>query len=176
MNKITVEQIEKVVIDAGVVYINYGLDDERMLAPCRGDNTFDVEAEIREIEANGLKGKTKGMRRKITENALLTVNLMDLSLENLKLALPGSQLAENKLTNGWNITNDDYIENVTLIGEDMGGNYKKITVYNALMDEALSITLAEDDESVMELTMSAHYDPADNEDNLWSIEDLTSLA
>lgn len=176
MSKITVEQIEKIVIDAGVVYVNYGLPTERLLAPCRGSNTFNVEAEIREVEVNQVKGKTKGLRRKISENATLEVNVMDLSLENLKLALPGSTLAGKQLTNGWKINNTDYIDNVTLIGEDMGGSYKKVTIYNALMDESLSIEMAEDDESVLALTLSAHYDPTDETDKLWTITDLTELS
>lgn len=175
MSKITVEQIEKMVIDAGVVYVNYGLATERRLAPCRGSNTFNVEAEIREVEVNEVKGKTKGLRRKISENASLEVNLMDLSLENLKMALPGSTLAGKELTNGWKINNTDYIDNVTLIGQDMGGTYKKVTIYNALMDESLSIAMDKDDESVLTLTLSAHYDPADETDKLWTITDLTTL-
>lgn len=175
MSKLTLEQIEKIVMDTGVVYVNYGLGGERTLAPCRGDNTFSVEAEIREVEVNGLKGKTKGLRRKIAENATLEVNLMDLSLENLKMALPGSRLVENKLTNGWTIKSTDYIDNVTLIGKDMGDNYKKVTINNALMDESLSVAMNEDAESVIKLVFSAHYDLNDENDSLWSIEDLTSL-
>lgn len=177
MSNITVEQIENIIIDAGVMYLNYGETDERILAPCRGDNTFAVEAEIREIEANGLKGKTKGMRRKISENAHLALNLMDLSLENLKMALPGSTLdvEGNKLSNGWKIEETDYLKNVTLIGQNMKGEYKKITIYNALADEGLEVGFVEDDESVIELQLSAHYDPTDTTDNLWEVEDLTSL-
>lgn len=175
MNKVTVEQIEKITIDAGVVYVNYGLINERLLAPCRGDNTFNVEAEIREIEANSMKGKTKGMRRKISENASLKVNLMDTSLENLNMAIPGSRIVENKLTNGWNITDVDYIENIVLIGEDMGGGFRKITLYNVLMDESLTFAMTDKDESVIEMTFAAHYDPADDEDKLWDIEDLSTL-
>ena len=92
------ENLEHIVIDAGVVYLNYGVDEkEKLLAPCKGDNAFSVEAEIREIEANGLKGKTKGLRRKIREEASLTVNLMDLSLDNLKSMLPGSRVSAASL-------------------------------------------------------------------------------
>lgn len=176
MSRFTVEQIEKIVIDAGVVYFNYGLANEKLLAPARGDNTFNVEAEIREVELNGLKGKTKGLRRKISENATLEVNMVELSLENLKLALPGSRIVGSELTNGWEIKDVDYIDNVTLIGKDMGGAYKKITIYNALMDESLSFAMNEKDESVLTLTLSAHYDPADEADKLWTITDLKTLS
>lgn len=176
MSNITNEQIEKVVIDSGVVYVNYGLPNERLLAPCRGDNTFDAEREIREIPVNGTRGKTKGLRRQTTENAKLTLNLMDLSLQNLQIALPGSKLELNKLSNGWKISSSDYLSNVVLIGTTLDDKYRKITLYNALMDEALSFAMTDKDESVVELTLSAHYDPEDADNKLWDIEDLDTLA
>ena len=176
MANITVEQIENIIIDAGVIYKNYGEADQEILAPCRGDNVFNVEAEIREIEVNGVKGKTKGLRRKIREEASITTNLMDLSLENLKLALTGSVLAEGKLSNGWTIPASDYITNITIVGINMAGEYKKCTIYNALSDEGIEVGFVEDDESVIEVTFSAHFDPEDADDKLWEIEDLTTLA
>jgi len=88
--ELTTEQIENIVIDAGVVYINYGEIGERILAPTRGGNGFVVERTIKDILYDGRKGKTKGMRRIIEENAKLTVALMDLSMDNLALALAGA--------------------------------------------------------------------------------------
>ena len=123
---------------------------------------------------NGTKGKTKGARRKISENASLAVNLMDLSLENLKMALPGSRITADELTNGWKIDSSDYIENITLIGQNMGGEFKKITIYNALSDDSLSVDFNEKDESVLGITFSAHYDPADSSDKIWAIKDLAT--
>lgn len=176
---ITTEQIENIIIDSGVVYINYGEVDERLLAPVRGGNTFNVEGEIREIEVDGVRGKTKGLRRRIREEANLVVNFMDLSLENLKMALPGSRIDEldGKLSSGWKIEDEDYLKNVTLIGENMKGEYKKITIYNALADEGLSITMEDEDESVVEVQFAAHHKPCPTEtDVLWDIEDITEIA
>ena len=177
MNKcITTEQIENIILDAGVVYINYGEQDERILAPTRGGNTFTVEAEIREIEVNNTRGKTKGLRRKIREDANLTVSMMDLDLENLNMALPGSTLEGDKLSSGWAIDETDYLKNVTLIGETLGGKYKKISIYNAMIDEDFAIEFEEDDEGIMELNFAAHHEPCPgNTDVLWDIEDLTEL-
>lgn len=177
--RITVEQIENIVIDSGVVYINYGVEGERLLAPVRGGNTFTVEGEIREIEVDGTRGKTKGLRRRIREDANLAVNFMDLSLKNLNMALPGSKLdvAGKKLSSGWKITDEDYLENVTLIGEDMKGEFKKITIYNALADEGLEISMQDEDESVVEVHFSAHHKPDPTEtDVLWDVEDITEIA
>lgn len=175
MGRITKEQIENIVIDTGAVYLNYGETAEKLLAPCRGGNVFAVDAEIREIEVDGVKGKVKGLRRKIREDASLTVNIMDLSLENLQLALPGSVIVDKKLSNGWAITDDTYVDNVTLVGTDMKGRDKVITIFNGLVDEAFEASFVDDDETVIELKISGHYDPTDTDDKLWSIEDVTEL-
>lgn len=165
------ENIENIAIDAGVVYLNYGLGTERLLGPCRGDNSFKVDQEFREIEANGLKGRTKGYRRKIREDAEISVNLMSTSLEDLRDALPGSKIQGNKLIADWGEL--DYIANVTIIQEAMNG-YKKYQITNALADEEIEITLTEDDETVIAIKFAAHYDCPDTAD-LWSIEDLDDL-
>jgi len=88
--ELTTEQIENIVIDTGVVYVNYGEEGERILAPVRGGNQFLVERTIRDIEFDGRRGKTKGMRRIVEENAKLVVGLMDISMDNLALALAGA--------------------------------------------------------------------------------------
>lgn len=176
--RITKEQIENILIDSGVVYIDYGLPSQRLLAPVRGGNTFTVEGEIREIEVDGTRGKTKGLRRRIREDAMLLVNFMDLSLENLNMALPGSKLdlEGDKLSSGWKITDEDYLDNVTLIGEDMRGRYLKITIYNALADEGLEISMVDEDESVVEVQFAAHHEPDPTDtDVLWDVEHIAEI-
>lgn len=91
--ELTQEQIENIVIDTGVVYVNYGEIGERILAPVRGGNQFLVERTIRDIEFDGRRGKTKGMRRIVEENAKLVVGIMDLSMDNIALALSGATYA-----------------------------------------------------------------------------------
>ena len=92
MSAITTDTVQNLVLDAGIVYLNYGAGGgtERILGATEGGNTFTVEREIREVPVDGTKGKTKGLRRIITENATLTVNLKEVSPENIQLALAGS--------------------------------------------------------------------------------------
>lgn len=171
----TTAQIENIVIDAGAVYLNYGLGEaagERILAPTMGGNSFSVEQEIKEIEVDGIKGKTKNLRRIITENASLSVNLADLSLENLKVALPGTTLASSTLTSTGNIADTDYISNVALVGETMKGEYKVIIIYNALADNGLSIEMTDKEETSVEVQFSAHYDPTDLTAPLYEVKDV----
>lgn len=173
MAELTLEQIESVLVDAGVVYIDYNETTERLLAPTRGGNTFAVEREVRVIEVDGIRGKVKGLRRIVAENATLTVRLMGLTQENLALALPGATVDGAVISGGvGNIASTDYLANVTLIGENMAGETKVITLFNALADGNLSLSMTPKEEGVIELTLSAHYDPEDQDAPIYTIEDV----
>lgn len=256
--ELTKEQIENIVIDMGVVYVNYGELGEKILAPVRGGNQFLVERTIRDIEFDGRKGKTKGMRRIIEENAKLVVNLMDLSMDNLKLALAGATygdadkyariteylgvgvsggggeftlsqtpvnptqtgsiefwvngvkvswtygveytiagttltvisgtyLAENealvvsyKYDTGattpaivpGDIIDTDYLKNIALVGVDLEGKSKIITLYNAMADSNLDWKMVDKDESVLTIEFAAHWNPEDIDEPLYKIEEV----
>ncbi|MTI46664.1 hypothetical protein [Sporosalibacterium faouarense] len=172
---LSTEQLQNIVIDTGVVYVNYEETDEKMLGPCKGGNTFLVEQEFKEVEYDGRRGKTKGLRRIINENASLTVRLMDLSQENIKMALAGSNLDEatSAITNGdRTISDSDYLKNIALVGTTTGGKTKVITLFNALSDNGLNMEMVDKDELAVELHFSAHYDPANLESPIYKIEDV----
>jgi len=61
MINLTQNQIDKIQIDEGLIYVNYGELDEYLLGPTRGGGEFVATQEIRDIEYDGKKGKTKGM-------------------------------------------------------------------------------------------------------------------
>jgi hypothetical protein len=159
----TKEQIENIVLDAGAVYLNYGLPTERLLAPTRGGNSFVVEQDVRIIERDGALGKEKFMRRVINEDAMLTVRVMDLGPENLKLALAGANLTNGVVSSNTDgmIQESEYISNVTFVGVTMGDDDVVISIYNALGDNGLSVDFTDKDESVLEIQFSAHRDPQD---------------
>lgn len=174
---LTVEQIASTVLDAGVVYINYGeTTGEKILAPTKGGNEFVVEQEVKDLEFDGQRGKTKGTRRIVSENASLKVNLMGLTQDNIKLALPGAKLDETTkaITNGdGTIPDADYIKNVALVVPNMGGKSKVITIYNGLNDNGFTFTTTDKDEAVVEVVFAAHYDPADDTADIYKIEEVT---
>ncbi len=174
---LTVEQIEKIVVDTGVVYLNFGLEGEKILAPCKGDNAFTVEQEIKDIEFNGRRGKTKGLRRVVSENASLTVNIMNLSQDNIKLALAGSiQDEAGAITNGPGaIADTEYFRNVTLVGDTLDGHTKVISLYNAISDSGLTVTMTDKDETAVQLTFAAHYDPANLKAPIYKIDEAAPV-
>lgn len=176
--QLTTQQIENILIDTGVVYVNYGVAGERVLAPTRGGNTFVVEQEVKEIERDGALGKEKGMRRVTKENAMLTVRFMDMSIANLKMALRGASATATKITSTTDgvIADDEYLENVTLVGTDLEGKNKIITLFNSMSDNGLSLNFTDKDEAVVEVTFAGHRDPTDATAPLYTIEEVEDIA
>lgn len=95
---ITADTPERIFVDAGAVYLNYGLPSERLLGATRGGNEFNLNREIRDIEVDGVRGSVKGLRRRIVCRPQITCNLIELSLDNLLKAIAGANSAETPVT------------------------------------------------------------------------------
>lgn len=80
----------RIVIDAGAIYLNYGLTNQRLLGATRGGNEFTPGRVSRQMEVDGPKGRVKGMDRIIEVNPQITANLIELSVENLIAAIAGA--------------------------------------------------------------------------------------
>lgn len=176
---ISQEQIEAIQIDYGIVYLNYGEIGEKLLGPTRGGGEFSVQASYRDIEYDGAKGKMKGMKVVEDLNAMLGVTLIDTSIDVLELAMPFITRVGNILTAASSavgiIPGAAYRKNVTMFAKLISGQYKKITLYNALNEKDLSLAAKPKGESEVELELSAHWDPSDDAANLYQIEDVAGL-
>jgi len=84
---------ERIFVDAGAVYINYGLSTQELLGATRGGNEFNLNREIRDIEVDGVRGSVKGLRRRTVCRPQITCNLIELSLGNLIKAIAGANQA-----------------------------------------------------------------------------------
>ena len=93
-NGLTKETVDRFVIDAGAVYLNVGEVDERLLGATRGGNEFTIDQDIKLIEIDGVKGATMGARRIVESNATLKVNLLELTSENIMLAIAGADATD----------------------------------------------------------------------------------
>lgn len=85
---------DRIIIDAGAVYLNYGLATQRLLGATRGGNEFNLNRVSKNIEADGLKGAVKGMKRITEVNPQITANLLELSVENLIAAIGGANQSD----------------------------------------------------------------------------------
>lgn len=179
--KLTQQQLENIQIDYGIVIVNYGETDQRVLGPTRGGGTFNATKNIRDIEFDGRKGKTKGAQVVDEINALLSVTHLDTSIETLALAMPYAKLSEDKkkLTCGTDslgiISNERYLKNITMFAKTVKGEYKKITLYNALSENDFSLAAAPKAEGAVALEVHAHWDALDDEADLFEVEDVSSI-
>ncbi len=178
---LTDTQIENIQIDYGIVFVNYGKDDQKQLGPTRGGGEFIVTKNIRDIEFDGRKGKTKGLQVVDEIDAQLTVTHLDASLDTLKLAMPYAEKEGNKITcTGASIgviPDNAYLDNITMFCKTVGGDYKKITLYNGMSEADFTLTAAPKGEGEMPLEIYAHWDATkiDSESVLYEIEDVTSI-
>lgn len=177
---ITTETLENLLIDEGAVFINYGLDSVRLLGATNEGNTFVVEQEVREIPLAGARGPVKGGRRIITVAPKMTVNLQEITTENLLLALPGAEAVDypgsgeevthDSITRNRNIQLTDYVENVALVGEISGSGEPCICIIeNALAGGNLELALKDKAEAMLKIEFHGHFDPADLDHEPWEI-------
>jgi len=87
-----------ILVDAGAVYINYGLPNQRLLGATRGGNEWNLNRVTRNIEIDGLKGAVKGLKRITEVNPQITANLIELTVENLILAIAGANVTATPTT------------------------------------------------------------------------------
>ena len=84
------KDVDKIQIDEGLIYIDYGETTERKLGPTRGGGEFKGTVSIRQIEFDGRSGKTAGMEVIEEQEAYLKVNSLCCSQDDLKRTLPGA--------------------------------------------------------------------------------------
>ena len=165
---INTEQVSKMMLDTGAVFVGGVL-----LSPCEGDNAFVVTREYRDIPYNGAPGKTKGLKRVLTENATLTVHPKGLTQSVLKMALPGIVDEAGVLSGGGRkaVADEDYVDEVMFVGDMKDGTTKVFTIFNCLSENGLTITASENSEAILELVFSAHYNPEDLNEPIYTISD-----
>jgi hypothetical protein len=185
VKNLTQQQIENIQIDEGVVYVNYGETDERLLAPTRGGGEFNVTVTVRDIEYDGRRGKTKGMEVVEDQAATLKVTSLCCSQEDIALAIPGCSVTKDGTTGKiTSITNGDggvisdasYLKNVTMFAKLINGSYKKISIFNVLHLGAFGLKAVQKAEGEIALELNAHFDPKLGDgQSLYKIEDVTTI-
>ena len=183
--KVTKEQVENIQIDHGILYKNYGLESQKLIAPLRGGTNFKVERTYRNIEFDGVKGKTKGLKTLDDENATLTAKTLNLALETMADKLPGAKITRDEQTQKIAkiesgklglIDEDEYIENITMFAQKIGGEYIKVTIINVLDENGLDFSAVQKAEGEVEMVYSAHHEYDESKKvPLYTIENIDSI-
>lgn len=177
INNLTQEQIEGIQIDYGIVYVDYGEVTQRKLGPTRGGAEFTATKNIRQIEYDGALGRTKGMQVIDEINAMLKTTILDISQETIALVMPQADLSVGVITNniGGLIPSGKYVINVTMFCKTIGGDYKKIALFNAMSESDFTFAAKPKGEGEVALEVYAHWDATDQASPLYTIEDVGSI-
>ena len=127
---ISADTPERIIIDAGAVYLNYGLTNQRLLGATRGGNEFNINRVARNIGIDGLKGAAKGLKRITEVNPQITANLIELSVENLIAAIAGGNQSDRGYVGIEHIAGDTEKE-FDLDQNDMVENSERVYAKNA---------------------------------------------
>lgn len=171
---ISADTYNRLLIDSGAVYLNYGTVNEELIGATRGGNTASIEPENREMPVDGAPGPVKGSQRRLRSIAKLTVNLIEIKTDSILANLPGasstSDGTHDVITRNTQISAGDYFDNVTLVLEKSGTDELYFfKIKNALALGNYELGASEDDESVMTIEFTAHYDPDNLGNEPWEI-------
>lgn len=185
-SKVTKEQVENIQLDHGILFKNYGLPTQELVAPLRGGTTFSVERTYRSIEFDGARGKTKGLTTLDDENATLTAKTLNASLETFADKLPGAKITRDEETKKITkieaskmgiLPDEAYIDNITVFGQKISGEFVKITITNAMDENGLEFAAVQKAEGEVELAYAAHH-TYDEEPKvpLYTIENIKEIS
>ena len=180
VTNLTKQQIENIQIDESVIFLDYGTDTERFLAPTRGGGEFVATATVRDIEFDGRNGKTAGTQVIEEQAASYKVTTLCMSQENLALAIPGCKVSNDE---GKTISNPKtgvipetaYLKNVTAFAKLISGKFKKITIYNPMHENGLTAKAVQKAEGELALEFLAHYPYSDLDGDLWKVEEIDAM-
>lgn len=174
---LTQAQINKVQIDSGLIYANYGESNEELIAPTRGGGEFSVKPTVRDIEHDSKRGKEKGLQVVESIEASLKVTTIGASQDTIAMALLDSTTSGDALVNGavGVIPSTKYLTNVTMFAKLIDGTYKKITLYNALHEGAFTLGAKPKAEGEIALEFNAHFDPNNTSTLLYKVEDIAAF-
>ena len=184
VTNLTQAQVNKIQIDEGVLFVDYGETSERKIGPTRGGGEFNATQTIRDIEFDGRVGKTAGMQVIESQEAVLKVNSLCCSQEEIQLALPGCRVTGTgdaavikyakagvlSAASGTSV----YFKNLTLFAKLMDGKFKKITIQNPLNEAAFAVKAVQKAENELALEVYAHYTIADLNGDLYQIEEVST--
>lgn len=180
---------DRLILDAGEAFINIDLEAlettgvetaltaGQSVGATRGGSTFSPQRQLREMDVDGLPGPTMGMIRRQRVAPVLTLNLLEMTVDNLSKFIAGlvSESTEatgdpmTKLTGG-PITTAAHLSNVALIATYSGSDLPVIIVVkNCIVMDPPDLAMQDEDEAVLSVPFMGCFDPADYTAEPWAI-------
>lgn len=177
---LTQAQLDKILIDEGIVFINWGVTaEEAKLGPTRGGGEFTVTPVYRDIPVDGVRGKTKGLKVLDSLDAMLKVSILSHDQQQVAKLLPFADvgLTPFDITSGEQalVPATKYLTNVVMFCRTLDGKFKKITLFNGLNEAPLVISAKPKGESEFALEIHAHWDGITTTNELFKIEEVATM-
>jgi hypothetical protein len=185
---VTPQSGQRFILDAGEAFINIDIEALETvgedpvgnaiaaaikLGATRGGSSFNPGRTLRQIPLDGTLGPTKGFVRRGQSAPTLTVNIIEMTVDNFEKAIAGliseTKGAFTRITGGA-ISDATYVDNIALVTTFTGSTTPIVLVlHNVLALEAPVVNLQDEDEVVMAVTFTGHVDPASPGDEVWAI-------
>lgn len=169
------ETPDKLLLDAGAIFKNFTVGTDtyasakaagKCLGATQGGSEFAAVPSFRRMEIDGVHARTKGDTLIDGWDVSLKTKLVEITADNLKLALGVGDSATSSVTGYTEITgrdtikDTDFVTNITFIGNILGSNTPIIIqVFNAFREGGLTITAADKNNVGVECQFYGYQDP-----------------
>jgi len=166
---------DEILLTEGIVYFNYGEVSQAAIGATQGGGSFTRNVQFREVPVDAAIGAIKGLKRKTRIDVLMKIKALKINKDNFAKFFAGMTNTDNTTyyttTEDIDIDEEDYLTNVTFVGQTLGGKYIKIYILNPLGDgntEFANMFVKE--EIVPEVLLTAHFDPTAMSTVPWKID------
>ncbi len=147
------------------------------LGATRGGSSFSVGRSMRQMPADGMLGTAKGFVRRASVQPTISTNLLELTVENFLNAIAGAvqeTAGEYEMVSGGPILEASYLTNVALAATFTGQTGVDaiplvVLIRNALVYDSPEFPLNDQDEAVLAVTFTGHFDAADPYAEPWAV-------
>lgn len=174
---ITKQTTESLLLNAAVLYKGLKYDSEQkkwsgeLLGATSGGTKVNISSEYQEIEVDGAIVKVVGLTQKQGETGFIEANLVEVTADNLKMAIVGKE--EESDVEGYTLLktkalleDSDYIENIAAVGTLSNGEPIIVIMENMLCTSGLEIDTKNKENAVMKVTFECHAGFEDDHDTL----------
>ncbi|MFA9375593.1 MAG: hypothetical protein ACERKZ_02450 [Lachnotalea sp.] len=176
---ITPSTPESLLLGAGTIYKNLAWDTTESLwkgtifGATSGGNKLSIKPNIVNIDIDGAIVDTKGLTQKQGETASLEINLVEVTVGSLKMAIIGEELESEatgftKIGTKSIIEDSDYIDNIAFVGFKADNTPIIVIFENALCTSGLELSGKNKENSVIPVTFQpyASFDADTSQDKL----------
>ena len=164
---------KNLLLGAGTIYKNLkwnatsSIWEGTVLGATSGGNKFSLKPNIIVIDVDGAVVDTKGLTQKQGETASLEINLVEMSVDALQMAMIGEETTSEatgftKLKTKAVIEETDYIDNIAFVGFLADDTPIIIIMENALCTSGLELSGKNKEATVIPVTFQPYADNSDD--------------